>query len=698
MAIETEPKKRANQLINETSPYLLEHAYNPVNWYPWSDEAFESAKKQNKPVFLSIGYSTCHWCHVMAHESFENAEIARIMNEHFISIKVDREHRPDVDNVYMTAVQMMTGSGGWPLSVFLTPQGEPFFGGTYFPPEDTFAQRGFKSILLTVAQAWKNRRDELVDSAGKISDIIAIRDDRPDAEKLSTDIFKKAYSDCATIFDPDYGGFGRSPKFPQPHNLSMLMRYWHRTGEDQALKMVETTLNAMADGGIYDHLAGGFHRYSTDAVWLVPHFEKMLYDQALLCRAYLRAYQITQNQRYAGIAREILEYVLRDMTDPKGGFYSAEDADSEGREGTFYLWEPNEIQQIIGAEHAKIFKLRYGVTKRGNFEEGKTILHISKSLEQLHEEIKLTPGRIENILSKARQKLFYVRAKRPRPHRDEKIITAWNGLMISSFALGGQVLGEEKYTKAAQRAARFVLTELQKDGRLMRYYAKRRAVEPGFLNDYAFMITGLFDLYEADFDASRLAEAKRLAGQMVELFGDPDRGGFFLAASDSEQLITRNKPAYDGSMPSGNSVAALALLRLGQATMTPRFIDHGLKTLQYFSEQLRQSPGSLAYMLLAVDFLLCPRREIVIAGDAGSDDTKQMLKLIRSRFLPNTVVLFHQMGQAGEPIEKIVPFIAAQKPIDSKATAYVCENYTCKQPINNLAELEKALSNISQVD
>jgi len=428
----------------------------------------------------------------------------------------------------------------------------------------------------------------------------------------------------------------------------------------------------------------------------VPHFEKMLYDQALLCRAYLRAYQITQNQRYAGIAREILEYVLRDMTDPKGGFYSAEDADSEGREGTFYLWAPDEIQQIIGAEHAKIFNLRYGVTKRGNFEEGKTILHIYKSLEQLQADFKLSRSRIEYILTKARQKLFDVRAKRPRPHRDEKIITAWNGLMISSFALGGQVLGEEKYTKAAQLAARFVLTELQKDGRLMRYYAKEQVVEPGFLNDYAFMITGLYNLYETDFDASRLAEAKRLAEQMIELFGDPDRGGFFLAASDTEQLITRSKPAYDGSIPSGNSVAALALLRLGQATMTPKFIGQASKTLHTFSAQLHQSPGSLAYMLLAVDFLLGPRREIVIAGDAGSDDTKQMLKLTRSRFLPNTVVLFHPTGQAGEDIEKIVPFTASQKPINSKATAYVCENYTCKQPINNIKDLEKVLLSISQ--
>jgi uncharacterized protein YyaL (SSP411 family) len=697
MVTETETQKHTNRLINETSPYLLQHAYNPVDWYPWSDEAFERAKKENKPIFLSIGYSTCHWCHVMAHESFENEEIAGIMNKYFISIKVDREQRPDVDNVYMTAVQMMTGSGGWPLSAFLTPDGKPFFGGTYFPPEDMYGRRGFKSLLLTIADAWKNRRDELVGSAGKISDVLAAQDDRPAGQTLSADAIKGAFFSLANTFDPTYGGFGRAPKFPQPSNLSMLMGYWHRSGEARALGMVQKTLNAMADGGIYDHLGGGFHRYSTDAVWLVPHFEKMLYDQALLSKAYLQAYQITGNERYATIAHEIFEYVLRDMTDQKGGFYSAEDADSEGKEGTFYLWEPDEIQSIIGAESAKIFNRRYGVTKRGNFENGKTILNISKSLEQLQDEFKLTPPKIDDILTEARQKLFEVRAKRHRPHRDEKIITAWNGFMISSLAFGGRVLNEEKYISAARRAAGFIFTELQKDGRLMRYYAKGRAVELAFLNDHAFMITGLLDLYEADFDARWLTEAKRLAQQMIELFGDSDGGGFFLTGSDGQRLIARSKPAYDGSVPCGNSAAALALLRLGQATMEPKFIDHASKALETFSVQLQQSPTSLTYMLLAVDFLLGPRQEIVIAGDANADDTRKMLKSVRSRFLPNAVVLLHQTGPAGEAIEKIVPFLAGQKPIDAKATAYVCENYVCKQPINDIAEFDEVLSNISRV-
>jgi len=472
----------------------------------------------------------------------------------------------------------------------------------------------------------------------------------------------------------------------------MLLGYWHRTGDDRALTMVEKTLNAMADGGIHDHLGGGFHRYATDAVWLVPHFEKMLYDQALLSRAYLQACQITKNEKYATTSRRIFEYVLRDMTGPQGGFYSAEDADSEGEEGTFYLWEPDEIKSIIGAKSAKIFNQRHGVTKRGNFEDGKTILHISKSLEQLESQFELGSEKIAGILATCRQKLFEVRTKRPRPHRDDKIITAWNGFMISSLALGGRVLNEEKYISAARRAAGFVLTELQKDGRLMRYYGKGRAVERAFLNDYAFMITGLLDLYEADFDARWLTEAKRLAEQMIELFGDVDGGGFFLTGSDGERLIARNKPVYDGAVPCGNSVAALALLRLGQATMQRRFIDNASKSLETFSAQLQQSPTSLTYMLMAVDFLLGPRQEIVIAGNSQADDTKQMLKSVRSRFLPNAVVLLHQTGPAGKAIKKIVPFLAGQEPIDAKATAYVCENYICNRPVNNIEDFEKMIS------
>jgi uncharacterized protein YyaL (SSP411 family) len=632
----------------------------------------------------------------MERESFENEEVAEIMNKHFISIKVDREQRPDVDNVYMSAVQMMTGSGGWPLSVFLTPDGKPFFGGTYFPPEDRYGRRGFKSLLLVIADAWENRHDELVSSAGQISDILARQDDRPAGQTLSADSIKGAFFSLANTFDPAYGGFGRAPKFPQASNLSMLLGYWHRTGEDRALAMVEKTLNAMADGGIYDHLGGGFHRYSTDTVWLVPHFEKMLYDQALLSKAYLQAYQITNNPRYAAVAKEIFDYVLRDMTDPKGGFYSAEDADSEGEEGTFYVWDPKEIAEVIGEDSAKVFNAHYGVTKRGNFEHAKTILHISKSLEQSQKKFKLSPKELDDILTKARQKLFEIRGKRPRPHRDEKIITAWNGFMISSLALGGRVLNEEKYTSAAGRAAEFVLTKLQKDGRLMRYYGKGRAVELAFLNDYAFMITGLLDLYEADFDARWLQEAKRLSERMIELFGDTDGGGFFLTGSDGERLIARSKPAYDGAVPSGNSVAALALLRLGQATMNPKFIDHASKALEAFSAQMQQSPTSLTYMLMAVDFWLGPRQEIVITGDSRADDTKQMLKSVRSRFMPNAVVLLHQTEQVGQAIEKIVPFIASQKSIDAKATAYVCENYVCNRPINQIAELDKLLSTLSR--
>ena len=493
-------QKHTNRLINESSPYLQQHAHNLVDWYPWGDEAFEQAKKEDKPIFLSIGYSTCHWCHVMERESFENEQIAKIMNEHFISIKVDREQRPDVDQIYMNAVQLMTGSGGWPLLVFLTPDGEPFYGGTYFPPKDSYGRPGFERLLLSIADAWKNRRQELVDSASNLIELLKSPSGPVEKRKLSPQILTGAFKYFKDSFDAANGGFGGSPKFPQPTNLSMLLCYWYRTGDEQSLQMVEKTLDAMAKGGIYDHVGGGFHRYATDTRWLIPHFEKMLYDQALLSKVYLQAYKITGNKKYAEISKKIFDYVLRDLIDSKGGFYSAEDADSEGVEGTFYLWEPKQIASILDKDQAKLFNVYYGVTKSGNFEEHKTILNISTSIEQLGKKFNRNPSEIENILTDARAKIFKKRQKRIRPHRDDKVITAWNGLMISSLAYGGAVLQEEKYIAAAKRSAEFILSTLYKDGRLMRYYHDGRAVEKAFLDDYAFMILGLLDLYEASFN------------------------------------------------------------------------------------------------------------------------------------------------------------------------------------------------------
>jgi len=684
-------RKHTNRLIEETSPYLLQHAHNPVDWHPWSSEAFELAQKEDKAIFLSIGYSTCHWCHVMERESFENEQIAKIMNEHFVSIKVDREQRPDVDEIYMNAIVMMTGSGGWPLSVFMTPEGKPFYGGTYFPPSDSYGRPGFERILLSVADAWKNRREELIGSAAKMSEMLQSQAGPTDKSNLSPEILDDAFESLRNSFDAVNGGFGTAPKFPQPANLSMLLSYWQRTADNQALNMVEKTLDAMADGGIYDHIGGGFHRYATDAQWLVPHFEKMLYDQALLSKVYLQAYQITRQERYAQIAREIFDYVLRDMTDPAGGFYSAEDADSEGREGIFYLWDPEQTASVLDEEQARLFNTCYGVTNEGNFEEGKTILNITTSMKQLEDEFQKDRAAIENILKNARNRLFKVRAKRIRPHRDEKIITAWNGLMISSLAYGGAVLEEEKYIEAARRSAEFILSTLHKNGRLMRYSRDGQVVQKAFLDDYAFTAMGMLDLYEATFDVKWLIEAKSLSNQMIDLFTDTERGGFFLAGKDSEKLIARTKPGSDGAIPSGNSVAAVLLLKLGRLTMDQHFTELGGKVLETFSQQLEQSPAYSSAMLRALDFRLGPTQEIIIAGNADAPDVKQMLKLIHGTFLPNAVVLLHEPDKADSALYNTVPFIKNQTAIEGKATAYVCENYVCKKPVNNVSEFENII-------
>jgi len=688
--------KHTNRLINETSPYLLQHSHNPVDWYPWSEEAFERAKRDDKPIFLSIGYSTCHWCHVMERESFEDEHIAAVMNEHFINVKVDREQRPDIDAVYMNAVQTMTGSGGWPLSVFLTPDGRPFFGGTYFPPREMLGRSGFESVLLAVTDTWNSKHDELTDSAGKISEFLTGQATPAEKGRLSPDMLDGGFNHLRSIFDGDYGGFGTAPKFPQPTNLSMLLTYYHRTGRESAMQMVEKTLDEMARGGIYDHIGGGFHRYSTDARWLVPHFEKMLYDQALVARAYIQAWQLTAKPQYERIAREVFDYVLRDMTDPAGGFYSAEDADSEGREGAFYLWDPKQTASVLEQNDARIFNRCYGVTEEGNFEKGKTILSVTASIDELAGQFKKNSTEIINILVKARLKLFEERQKRVRPDRDDKVITAWNGLMISALAYGGASLNEQRYVKAAERAAEFILSTLHKNCRLMRFYRTGRVTEVGFLDDYAFMIFGLLDLFEASFDAGWLIAAEQLAEEMVRLFADERQGGFFLTGSDGDKLIVRTRGGYDGAVPSGNSVAALALLKLGRLTMNQDFTSRGTKTLEAFSRQLEQSGASLSAMLIALDFWFGPGQEIVIAGDSGSADTKGILELVRTRFLPNAVVLLHDPRHKNSALYQVVPFIRNQTAIGGKTTAYVCEDYVCKRAVGKTDDLAGILSHISK--
>jgi uncharacterized protein YyaL (SSP411 family) len=685
-------KKYSNRLKSEQSPYLLQHADNPVDWYPWGREAFLKAKKENKPVFLSIGYSTCHWCHVMEHESFENPRIAEIMNQNFVSIKVDREERPDVDNIYMQAVVGMTGSGGWPLSVFLTPDEKPFFGGTYFPPEDRYGRPGFKSLLLTIAEAWKTRPAEIQEATKQVQDFLNSRLRAISAGEISEKVLKDAYHAMASGFDSTHGGFGQAPKFPMSHNLSFLLTYWYRYDEAEALRMAEKTLRKMAGGGMYDHLGGGFHRYSTDQYWLVPHFEKMLYDQAILSRTYWEAYQVTGNQFYARLAEEIFEYVLRDMTHPEGGFYSAEDADSEGKEGKFYVWKPEEIKEVLGQKEGELFCQIFDVTESGNFEGTESILHLQKSPELLAKIHNLTEEQLQDFLNTAKAKLFQTREKRIHPHKDDKILTDWNGLMIASLAYGYSVWGDKRYLRAAERSADFILDWLQKNGRLLKHYRGQAAEVLAYLDDYAFFIHGLIDLYQASFNPRWLKQATRLTDDMLKLFWDQEHQGFLFTGRDGEKLITQTKEIYDGAVPSGNSLAIYDLLRLGKLTMRTEYLDRGEASLKSFMGTVSQSPASYSQMLMAVDFYLGPSQEVVIAGDPDDQGTQEMLRSVRTRFIPRKVLLFHPTGSPAREIEKLVPYTQGLVARDGKATAYVCQDFVCQLPTTDLRKMEELLA------
>ncbi len=674
-----------NRLIHATSPYLLQHAHNPVDWYPWGGEAFERARKEDKPIFLSVGYSACHWCHVMEAESFADEATAAILNAHFVAIKVDREERPDVDETYMKAVQMLTGSGGWPLSVFLTPDGKPFYGGTYFAPRAGFGRPSFRQVLDALAQAWRDRREELLASAGELVAALEGLSRSGAPMPLSLDTGQRAFDHLSAQFDEINGGFGEAPKFPQPNLLAYLLTYWHRTGEPRALDMVTRTLDAMRAGGIHDHLGGGFHRYATDAHWLVPHFEKMLYDQALLARVYVQACQATGRQEYGAVARDVLDYILRDMTDPEGGFYAAEDADSEGREGAFYVWSREEIVELLGMDVAEALCDYYGVTASGNFEAGKSILYVTKGPE---------PAGLEQ----ARRRLLEHRQTRVRPSRDDKVITAWNGLMISALAYAGAVLSESRYVAAAGRAADYILGTLRVDGRLMRYSRFGRVVGRGFLDDYACMLAGLIDLYEASFETRWLAEAVATADQMLDLFADRAGGAFFLAGRDAECLVVRDRPTYDGAVPSGNSVAALGLLKLGRLTASRRFTAAGQNVLEACSSAVDQSPTGFTALLQALDYAVGSTQEIVIAGSQRPSEAAGLLECIRRHFLPTALVLFHPTGPEAKPVERMAPFVTHLGPMDGRAVAYVCENYACRQPVMHPADLDELLGGISRKD
>ena len=678
------PKKYTNSLVNETSPYLLQHAHNPVDWYAWGDEAFARARQEDKPVLVSIGYSACHWCHVMAHESFEDEETAAVMNENFINIKVDMEERPDVDRIYMDFVQMTTGSGGWPLNVFLSPDKLPFFGGTYFPPVNRYNMPSFQRVLLSVAEAWKNKRADLLLSANEVlGEMRRVGLSEASGESLSEAQLDTAFQSFVRYFDATNGGFGGAPKFPPAMSLEFLLRYYHRTKNENALEMVTKTAVKMAHGGIYDQLGGGFHRYSVDAVWLVPHFEKMLYDNAQLARLYLHVYQATGDEFYKRIAVETLEYVKREMTDASGGFYSTQDADSEGVEGKFFVWTSEEIEEILGAEDAQIFSFYYDVSEEGNFEE-KNILNVSYTLDATAKALKVTPKRLREVLERGREKLFAEREKRIKPFRDEKVLTAWNGLMLATFAEGAAILEREDFLGIARRNADFIIENLQADGLLLlRTWKDGKAKLNAYLEDYANFADALVELYQVSGDAKYLREAKRLADLLITEFWDEEGGGFYFTANNHEELLVRKKDYFDNATPSGNSVAADVLLKLARLTGDERYERFAVTVLRLAAAQARRYPQGFGRILSALEFYFNPTKEIVILGDSA-----ELKSEIWRRFLPNKVVVLAE--NAGRDAD-LIPLLQERSLIDGKPTAYVCENFTCQKPVTTVEDLREQL-------
>jgi uncharacterized protein YyaL (SSP411 family) len=626
----------------------------------------------------------------MAHESFEDNEIADILNENFISVKVDREERPDVDQIYMTVCQVLTGSGGWPMTVFMTPDKKPFFAGTYFPKASRMGIVGFKDIITQLSAMWKNDRDRILKAGQEITR--AVQPKKKTAEEgvtLRAQTLHKAYDQLDASFSDKWGGFGRAPKFPTTHHLTFLLRWHLRSGEQRALEMVEQTLDAMRKGGIFDHVGFGFHRYSVDERWLVPHFEKMLYDQAMIAMLYTEAYQDSGKAELAQVAREIFEYVLRDMTAPEGGFYSAEDADSEGREGMFYVWRPEEIKEVLGEDAGQIFCHVYDISSAGNFEEGWSIPHLSRSLSSYAKQFGMTVGDLERALEDARRKLFARREKRVHPFKDDKILASWNGLMIAALAKGFQVLGDSAYVDAARKAADFILSRLRSEsGRLMRRYRDGDVAIPGYADDYAFLIWGLLELYEATFDIKYLEEAGRLNDQMIDIFWDEESDAFFYTGRDSETLIVRDKDIYDGATPSSNSVAALNLLRLGRMTGNPGLEEKADRLMRVFGSMVDDYPSAYTQFLHAVDFAVGPSQEIIVAAGSDQEETRNMVEAIRKTFAPNRVLMLRREGEEGGKLIALAPFMADLHSIDGKPTAYVCENYTCRKPVTSVEELE----------
>lgn len=673
-----------NRLIHETSPYLLQHAHNPVDWYPWGPEALDCARREDKPILLSIGYSACHWCHVMERESFEDERIAALMNEHFVCIKVDREERPDLDHVYMSAVQMLTGHGGWPLTVFLTPAGEPFWGGTYFPPVDRHGMAGFPRVLLGVSEAYRTKPEQIRDSIQQI--LTGLREGEhtgaASGGDVPADLAVTAAHALARHFDEQHGGIGGAPKFPNTMVFSLFLRAWHATGERRFLDMVVTTLGHMAAGGINDQIGGGFHRYSVDAHWLVPHFEKMLYDNALLVRLYLETFQATGDPAFAQVARETLDYVRREMTHPEGGFFAAQDADSEGVEGKFFVWTPDEVAAVVGAEHAELVCRFYDVTPEGNFEH-KNILRRTLDLEQMARLSRKSVDEVRRIVAEARQALLAARARRVAPARDDKILTSWNALMIGAFAEAAKVLGDADYLDAAVAGIRFVREKLYGGGRLLRTWTAGEAKLDAYLDDYAFSLNAWLDLFEANADPSLLGEAVDLANTLLDRFEDRASGGFFFTGTGHEALVHRPKPVFDGSIPSGNSAAVHGLLRLYHYVGEERFLAAAERALGAFGAGMAKNPFGFANMIAAGDFHARMPREIVVVGAPTDPAVRELVEHVHRSYVPNKTLI---VSDPAAPLR--LPVVDGKTQVGGRATAYVCHRFTCSPPATSWAELE----------
>ncbi len=686
-----------NRLAGESSPYLLQHADNPVDWYPWSEEAFEQARRENKPIFLSIGYSTCHWCHVMAHESFEDDGVASLMNESFINIKVDREERPDIDKAYMKVAQMMTGRGGWPLTIIMTPDREPFFAGTYIPKNNRYGQIGLESLIPKIKELWDNDQNNIQEVIARIKSALQ-RDLQTSGGSMPSErLVTQAVSALATRFDDERGGFGRAPKFPSPHNILLLLRHWKNTDETSALKMVEKTLREMRRGGIFDQIGKGFHRYSTDNEWLVPHFEKMLYDQAMMMIAYVEAYVATGNRVYADVVDEIAAYVSRELRDEKGGFFSAQDADSEGEEGRFYVWEYEEIESLLEPEEMKVFVEAYNIRPGGNFRDestgkntGKNIPHRSRGIDGVAERLSKSPEEVTHLLESAISTLFKSREERIKPHLDDKILTDWNALMIAALAMAGRFIND-RYTSLATEAIEFVLTHHQRQGKLLHRYRDGEAGIPGFLDDYVFLTWALIELYQTTFETEYLKEAIRLQDITNEEFWDQDAGGFFFTGKNSEELITREKNAYDGAIPSGNSIAALNLIRLSRLTGKTEFESYSEGVFKAFASDLEAAPGGYSMMMVALQYMTQQSLEIVIAGDPEDERTMEMIEVIRSAYLPQSVVILKGDQRQIKEIDRLASYARFYNEVDGKPTAHVCIDHNCKLPTHDIERVRELL-------